>query len=304
MPLSIPKSVPVLVALVLTLPLLVAEPALAADQNKWRSLDVVDAHGHVGDFEGFDLDLEHLLKNAERYGVEKVLVSNVDGAELEETANLDEVETNRRALEIIEQHPELLRGIVWTRPTDGSAEAVVPFLAKRLANGERAFVGLKIHPEMNDFPADDPRVDPYFELAAERGVPVVYHCGKPGTNSAPSKILGAARRHPDVPVILYHMGFKGPHEPAIDAVRAAVVREEADLYLGTAQADPAAVVRAVTELGADRVVFGTDAVYYGAEHYEHYEPMIEALDEALSKEDLALVLGGNARRLFGLGSAE
>lgn len=270
------------------------------DDAVWHAHRVIDAHGHVGEFEGYDLDLEHLLANAERYGVHKVLVSNIDGAELEQTANLAEGPTNERTLALVRRHPDVLRGLVWTRPTDGDAAEVSRFLDERLPNGDAVFVGLKIHPVMNGFPADDPRVDPYFDLAAERGIPVAFHCDAPGTDAGPERIVAAAARHPEVPVILYHMGFKKTHGPAIDTVAEALEAGKANLYLGTAQADPAAVVGAVERLGAERIVFGTDAVYYGAEHYARYEPMVEALRQALATEDLALVLGGNARRLFGL----
>ena len=267
----------------------------------WSCDDVIDCHGHLGAFRGYDLSTPTLLANIRRFGVRRVLVSNIDGAALDETANVDETEANRRCLETLRAHPDVLGGLLWARPENGSIERLEPFVGERLPSGERAFVGVKFHPEMNHFPADDGRVDPYLAFCARHGLPAVFHCDQPGSNSSPERIHAAARRAPTVPVVLYHMVFEGgPHGPAIDACRAAMDSGDANLYLETAQADPAGVVEAVRAVGAERVLFGTDATYYGAEHYERYEPMVDLLRRELPAEEFRAVMGGNARRLFRL----
>lgn len=277
------------------------EESLEERLGEWHDLDVVDCHGHLGAFRGYDLSIPTLLANIRRFGVRRVLVSNIDGAALEQTANVDETEANRRALETLRAHHDVLGGLLWARPENGSVERLEPFTRERLPSGERAFVGVKFHPEMNHFPADDPRVEPYLVFCARHRLPAVFHCDQPGSSGAPERIHAAARRQPTVPVVLYHMVFEGgPHGPAIDACRSALDTGDADLYLETAQADPAGVVDAVRAVGADRVLFGTDATYYGAEHYERYEPMVELLRRELPAGELRAVMGGNARRLFEL----
>jgi predicted TIM-barrel fold metal-dependent hydrolase len=129
----------------------------------------------------------------------------------------------------------------------------------------------------------------------------MFHSGSDDTsNSSPQKIYAVARRHPNVPVILYHMGFLGPHGSAIATVKAALTKKDAQLYLETSQADPDAVMQAIKTLGSERVLFGTDATYYGKEHYEKYEVMMARLRKELSAEDFAKVVRGNAERLFRL----
>ena len=268
------------------------------DGHWWRDR-VIDCHGHLGEFRGYDLSLSTLRANIARFGVRLVLVSNIDGAALEQTADVDETEANRRALETVRRHPDELRGLLWTRPPDGDVERLLPFLDEHLPSGEPVFVGLKFHPEMNEFQADDPRVDPYLALCAERRLPAVFHCDQPGTNSGPERIHAAARRHPTAPVVLYHMVFEGgPHGPALAAAESALASADADLYLETAQAHPDGVLEAVRAVGAERVLFGTDATYYGAEHYERYVEMVDLLRCELTAKDFAQVMGGNARRLF------
>lgn len=263
----------------------------------WEAYNIIDGHAHIGSFQGFDLRTETLLDNLRRYHIDLALISNINGAHLPGTTrDLDEVAANEKTRETVEQYPNLLRALAWARPTDanGSPENLEPYLR------DHGFVGVKLHPEMNQFPADSAVVDGYLALCAQYGVPAVFHCGAPGSNSAPEKIYAAAKRHPDVPVVLYHMGFFGSHDEAIATVKAAMDAGDARLYLGTAQADPQAVLKAVQELGAGRVLFGTDATYYGEEHYRQYEEMIALLKKNLTPEDFSRVVRENALQLFDL----
>lgn len=80
----------------------------------------------------------------------------------------------------------------------------------------------------------------------------------------------------------------------------ALKNQDAKLYLETSEVDPASVLKAIRTAGSDHVLFGTDACYYGKNHYASYEKLIEVLQSELKKEDLENVLSGNARRLFNL----
>ncbi len=257
-------------------------------------IEIIDIHAHIGSFQGFDLGLETLLTNLQQHNISIALISNIDGAELSETRNLDEQEANRITLETVRAYPDLLRGLAWARPVDGSPDSVEAFLR------DHQFVGIKLHPEMNHFAADDSLVDGYLSLCDKYDTPAVFHSGKTGSNSDPMKIYRAAQRHPTVPAILYHMGFKGPHEDAIAVVKESMQKGDARLYLETAQADPQAVLGAVKELGVEHVLFGTDATYYGKDHYARYLPLIDLLRQELSDEEYQKVMRGNAIRLFKL----
>ncbi len=153
---------------------------------------------------------------------------------------------------------------------------------------------------MNHFAADDSLVDGYLSLCEKYDVPAVFHSGKSGSHSDPRKIYRAAQRHPTVAVILYHMGFKGPHDDAIAVVKESLQKRNARLYLETAQADPQAVLRAIEALGAERVLFGSDATYYGKDHYQRYVPLFDLLHKQLRDDDFAKVMWGNAEHLFKL----
>jgi len=289
---------------------------------------MIDIHAHIGSFDGYDLSEPTLLAEVAGAGVELALVSNIDGAAVPgKTRNLSETEANRATVRFVRSYPATFRGLLWGRPDRGDASELEPFASLRVDTSpsatsadpadpadratpaarpwtRRLFVGLKLHPEMNAVPADAPSMDPYLRFAARHGYPVVAHCdGQVDEASAP-RLLALARRHPDVPVVLYHTGFQGPHEPAIAAAEAALglagEGPRANVWLETAQLPPAAALEAVERVGAGRVLFGTDATFYGRGHYARYRPLLEALETALSPADLARVTHENARALFRL----
>jgi predicted TIM-barrel fold metal-dependent hydrolase len=280
------------------LPFLLTTFGLFADD--WSALKIIDIHAHVGSFRGYDLSLQNLRENMQRHGITMALISNINAAELSVTPNSDEIEANEAIVKIVSGEPNQFRGLVWVRPNDGSAQQIERFLSLKLADGSPVFVGMKFHPEMNHFKADDAKVDDYLKLCEKYNVPAVFHSGKPTINSSPDRIYNIAKRFPAVPVILYHMVAFGPHEPAIRVAKESLKNGDANLYLETSQAHPDAVIHAIQELGSNRVLYGSDASYYGKNHYERYSSLIERMLKELKADEVNDVVHGNARRIFRL----
>jgi uncharacterized protein len=276
-------------------------------------LELVDVHAHIGRFEGYDLSEETLLAETEGAGIHLALVSNIDGAAVPgKSPDLPEPVVNAAAERFVRRYPERFRGLLWARPDRGDASALEPFTGARLPHPappqaprwtRRVFVGIKLHPEMNAVAADDPRVDPYLDFAARHALPVVAHSDGQVDAASPARLLALARRHPEVPVVLYHTGFQGPHEPAIEAAAEALHDGSANLWLETAQLPPEWALRAVERVGPGRVLFGTDATFHGRGHYARYAPLLAALASTLDPDDLARVRSENARHLFRLDAA-
>ena len=286
--------------------------ATRADPADWRDLEVVDVHAHLGSYGTFDLRLATLLRYLERSATRLALVSNLDGSSAQPTGRLGSAAANQVTLEAVRQHPGRLRGLLWANPVAATAADLEPFVATTIdgsAAGERAFVGLKLHPDFDRYLADDRRVDPFLDLCRRHRLVAVFHCGPPGTGSAPERIAAAARRHPTVPVVLYHMGADGfdggsgsGQQAAIAVVEKSLAAGDADLYLETSQTPAKWILEAVRRVGEGRVLFGTDATYFGATHFESYAPIVSRLRRELPAPALAAVMGGNARRLFRLGA--
>ena len=253
-----------------------------ADYRLWIQFDPLDSHMHVSGRGSGELGITSLRVAMASAGISHGIVSWVEN----------------RALDRIDWSTTGLFPLVWVRPGETTLQEV----RTRLAAG---FVGLKLHPTVDDYRPDDPDLDPYLEIAADVGCPVACHSA-PG-EADPDHIRRLAERFPTVPVILYHT-YLGPQEGRRRAAQH--VHEQPNLYLETTWCRWREVLRLVEEAGAERVLFGSDASVDGPHHYCRHPPNVEGretyneglvpLIRALNPQAARLVLGDNARRLFGL----
>ncbi len=174
-------------------------------------------------------------------------------------------------------------------PWDG--DAAVAELRRAVGNGAR---GLYLHPGEEHFRInDDDRVRPLVETAAELGVPVVAAAGF-HLYSEPLQLGRAAQFAPGNPFVLTNggqfnisglMGFDAELALANDNVlvqTSGMYRE--DFLEGV-----------VKTFGAERLMFASAAPLMDMS-YERKRVELTHLSDA----DKDLVLGGNARRVFGL----
>jgi uncharacterized protein len=170
-------------------------------------------------------------------------------------------------------------------------QQAVADLRAAVASGAR---GLKLHPFMDGaFMANDPElVHPLLRVAAESGLVVLVHSGW-SWNSAPGLVASLAHSFPEVPIIVGHAGRYGWHREA-----AAVGAELANLHYDVAGlAVPGAIEELARLVGPERILFGTD---------HPYSPIGFELEKLLRWvrlpwPSLAMIVGGNAARLLGLG---
>jgi len=129
-----------------------------------------------------------------------------------------------------------------------------------------------------------------MQLARELGLVVNIHSGS--EISHPLGIGALARRFPDVPVLMDHMGYR---EWVGDAIE--VARDNPNVYLGTTIAafEPVSVARAVDALGPERVVYGSNWPNL------YSDLAVQALRRyGFGAKAEALILGGNLARILGL----
>jgi hypothetical protein len=252
------------------------------DYRLWIGFDALDAHLHVSGGGAGALGIRSLGTAMASAGIVAGISSWIDN----------------RALDRVDLDTARLFPLVWVRPGDTSVAEV----KKRLSNGA---VGVKLHPTVDDYRADDPRLDRYLDVATSAGCPVACHSA-PG-DADPDNIRRLAERFPETPIILYHT-FLGPEEGRLRALEHAL--EQPNLYLETSWCRWQMVRRLIEVAGADRVLFGSDASIDGPAHYHRQPPNVEGFETyndglislvgSLDRDIARKVMGDNARRLFHL----
>ena len=235
-------------------------------------MKVIDAHTHLGDFPVFgeSITLEGLLALMDEYDIEKAVVSALP---------------NSLTREAIEKHPEKFTGLVRVNPHEADAAAQA-----EEAISDQGFKGVKLNPLFNNFLPDSPVVDPIMEVAAEHRVPVLIHSGHPPW-SLPWSFERLADRHPDVTIVMAHMGHG--HIVYINGALD-VAEDHPNIAVDTAGMTMHAKIReAVTRLGDHRVMYGSDTPL-GHPAWEIPKVLVSGLDE----EQLRKVLYENAEAIY------
>lgn len=226
----------------------------------------------------------HLIEVGSRHGIERFCCYM--GIEWSgDPSPADLVRQNDQILEAAAAFPEQLFGFVYLNPKH-PAESLDE-LKRCVRDGP--MIGVKLWVAHR---CSEPELDPLVELATELQVPVFQHTWiKTGGNlpgeSTPDDLARLAARHPEAQFVCGHTG--GNWELAIPAVRALK-----NVSVGIGGFDPTAGITemAVRELGAERVLFGSDAP---GRSFASQLAKVTGAD--LSESQKALILGENLQRL-------
>ncbi|HEX6684869.1 MAG TPA: amidohydrolase family protein [Candidatus Limnocylindrales bacterium] len=162
-------------------------------------------------------------------------------------------------------------------------------------------IALKLHPVHAGFPVNDRQLYPVYELCRDRGVPVIVHCGTstfPGASNVyadPILLDDVLRDHPDLTVVLAHGGRGWWYDAA-----AFLALSRPNVWIDLAGLPPRRLPEyyARQDFGrlCRRFVFGTD--WPAVPGIAGNARSVAAL--CPDDETRALVLGGNAVRVFSL----
>ena len=249
---------------------------------------VGDLHCHIAAVDGRTPDerMATLMGFADRMGIERVLIFM--GYPMVRDPSPDELRRqNDQVLQALGHWHDRAFGLAYVSP--GHVEASLSEIDRCVRDGP--MVGIKLWVARR---CSDPAIDPIIRRAAELDGLIFQHTWiKAGGNlpgeSTPQDLAALAMRFPDVPLVCGHAG--GDWERGIRAIRAFP-----NVSLGIAGSDPTAgfVAMAVRELGADRVLYGSDA---GGRSFA--SQLAKVLGADLSEEARRAILGGNLRRQLG-----
>jgi predicted TIM-barrel fold metal-dependent hydrolase len=158
----------------------------------------------------------------------------------------------------------------------------------------RLIHGLKLHPSCDKIRVTDARAKPFLVFARDEGLAVMVHCGRWQEMSSYRFALEVAARYPEVRFVLSHMGGDTP-ELVMGTIEGITGGGLINVYLGIEGVrEYWAIEKAVEEVGADRVVFGSD---FPLGHPLMYMGLVDALN--ITSEQRDLIMGLNSLRLVG-----
>lgn len=212
----------------------------------------IDMHAHPP----YDHALiEPMLASARSAGIRRIILNALGYSAMIEYPSAEEVERGNALVgDLIARYPGYVFGLVYVNP---NLPETLPMLDAGLTNP--GMLGIKLWVSCRD---DHGRLDPIFpvlDFAAERDVPVLIHAfyrtggNLPGELS-PSDVADLAERFPKTKIVMAHLGGQW-----VQGVRTIKPYRNVWSDISGSRAYLGSIERAVKELGAPRVLFGTDA---------------------------------------------
>lgn len=246
-----------------------------------------DLHVHLSGVDGRTPEerMAQLIKIADRMGIERLCVYM--GMAWSRDPSPDDLRReNDQVLQAIGKFPERTFGFVYLNPKH--VEASLAELERCVAHGP--MVGVKLWVAHR---AHLPELDPLIRRAGELKAVIFQHTWLNATGnlpgeSTPLELVELAQRHPTTPIICGHTG--GDWELGIRAIRG-----QKNLYADLAGSEPVAgyTEMAVRELGAERIIYGTDA---GGRSFS--SQLGKVFGARIPESAKKLILGENLKRLM------
>lgn len=243
---------------------------------------VIDTHIHVGGstrYQKPDNDADSVVKTMDRLGVDITCASCSPGT------YCDFVYGNEMAGDAHAKYPDRILAYAAVNPNYETD------LDDYFVRDDR-FFGIKAIPFVQgNLHIDIPGMQPYYEYADKKGLPVLFHAWQ--THEI-KDAMEVAKRYRNAKFIFGHSGFvhKEGKELAIEACKCCE-----NVMLDTTLSDvcDGAVEWIADKVGADRLVYGTDLTAFECAHI-----LGRILLSKLSDTDKEKILGLNAKKFLNL----
>ena len=253
------------------------------------SFRIWDVHSHLASLPGStpEARMAVLVRHMDRLGIERLIISQgYDEYISHPTPEQVRIE-NDRTMRAVRHFPDRAYGALYLNPEHGD------FCLQEFDRCVRDGPMVSIGELETDVLCSSPSLDPIVERAISMNLPILQHTwlnadGDGPGESTPYDVVKLAERHPNAKIICGHTG--GNWELGIR-----IIRDSPNVWAGIAGSDPTSgfTEMAVRELGAERVVYGSDV---GGRSFA--SQVAKVVGANISESDKKLILGGNLRRLL------
>ena len=239
---------------------------------------IIDVHAHYGKW-FFAIEatgIKDMLHILDKYGIKRCILSSSLAVVYdfrEGNAELDQIlDKDERLLGYVVVNCNYLRE---------SRRALGRYLSKN------KFVGVKMHPTYTRQPINSLASMAMMDIIEEYGVPLLLHTY--GAETA--QVEEAAKAHPDLKIIMGHMGG----DMWLKAIEVAKRTPNTWLELCCSCQETGKVEQAVEAVGAQRMLFGSDLTLI-----DPAWTLGMVKDAHITAKEREMILRGNAKQLFGL----
>ena len=253
---------------------------------------IIDSHAHFSDkaVQIYDASLERCLETMDRLSIDRMIQSL--GKALSRRADFEGHVEECDAL--FENSNKRIYSYFIYNPL------MTDFCLKLIEDNHNdpAFVGIKIHPADVNCYADDEAYRPIYETAKKYNLPILSHTWALTSNpkqkfSVPERFERFIQEYPEVNFIFGHSG--GRVEGIKKAVEIGTRNKNAYYDIAGDIYDRRLIEYIAGHVGADHLLFGSDLGWF-----DPASQMGMGLGANLTTEEKALILGGNASRLFNI----
>ncbi len=242
---------------------------------------IIDIHAHLWG-EAYEENKRQIIKSSKLFGFNRVFISSLL------SYNPDEAEIqflNDLTGSFMKEEPELIGGFVYLNPNHENSIEIMKKYIDAGMSGVKLWVSVL---------CDDHSVDPIAKQCIDFNVPMLVHSfhkatGQLENESTSENVRNLAVRFPELRIIMAHMGGNTYHGLRCISDLPNVFPDISGTPIGKGEID-----YAVTQIGADRLLFGTDMPYGGRQCIAQIE------DSCLSDKDKEKVYYKNALKVLGI----
>ena len=222
-----------------------------------------------------------LIEQCESSGVERCLVSSVATTPHHAQSINSYISYNVRL------YPDKFIGFGSLHPESENLREDIEHLI------EVGLKGVKLHPDIQNFKVDDPKVLKIFELCEEKGLPILLHTGDSRfDNSNPNRVAPILEKFPNLIIIGAHFGGWSVWEEATEKLS-----KYKNFYVDTCSSfyalEKGTAKKLIETYGSDRIIFGTDFPMWSQKDELEY-----LFSLSLTEEELENILHNNILRVL------
>ena len=231
----------------------------------FMQFNAIDMHAHLGTYIGYapaqarflNAEADEIVQRARDCNIVKTVASDLGAFDPAPDRPVDVNAANERTRGDAEQHDELRFYTVVNPKLPGWEDH-----ADRMLKHPKC-VGVKLHPQWNFWSVEE-HGDRLFAFLSERNLLTLTHTGNAGNE--PDRFIPFANKYPGVRLILAHIGHSETNvfDLQVEAVKKST---EGNVWADTSSSRSMlarVIEHAVDQLGAERILFGTDTPLYFA----------------------------------------